>query len=261
MTLHITNGDIIADRLRTIGMEGYILPWREVLHEGTLADYQSVDVGGRRLFNQDRAAYIGNRGWADAKTVFDEMNRRDEMLLDPHWKEIVIWVENDLFDQLILAQVLTLLYRTGRFQSIDVRLVDTTKHLNYRTDSELVYAGRTPQTLTRETITPYLEFWRQVTHDDTSSTQTPAPAPLQVARRQWLELQPGDDGLSTFDRRILTMIERRGSVPIDVLFQQINAEEGDAAFWGDTPFIARIMDLTQKVPSLCFHDNVVEYHH
>lgn len=261
MTLHVTDGDIVAERLRTIGVEGYILPWREVLHEGTLTDYASVDAAGRHQFNLNRAVFVESRGWGRANDVVADMNNRDAMLLDPHWKEVVIWMEPDLFDQLIMAQVLTILYRSGRFSLIDVRLVQSDKHLNYLMDSELIHASRTPRTLTSETIAPYLHFWREVVRGCCSEGYVNDPLPLRTARRQWNELQPGDDGLSCFDKRVLDMIQRRGTMNITILFQQINAEEGHAAFWGDMPFVSRLYDLSQKVPGLQVHDNVVEYSH
>jgi diadenosine tetraphosphatase ApaH/serine/threonine PP2A family protein phosphatase len=259
MTLHVTNGDIIAERLRLIGVEGSILPWREVLHEGDLGDYASADPAGLHQFNHNRAAFIESRGWGRAEHVLEEMDRRDHVLLDPHWKEIVLWVEQDLFDQLILAQVLTLLHRTSRFARVDVRLVQTTRHLNYLTDSELIHAGRTPRTLTTETIAPYVSFWTDVANGLPFDITTNEPDALKVARRQWLELQPDEEGLSTFDRRVLEIVQRRGSMQVDVLFQQINAEEGDAAFWGDTSFMARIFELATKVKALRVADDRLEY--
>lgn len=259
MTLHVTNGDILADRLKTIGIDGYVLPWREVLHEGTIADYQSVDGVGRHTFNTDRAAIIDYRGWGRAEVVVEEMNQRDAILLDPRWKEVVLWLEHDLFDQLIASQVLTLLWRSGRAAHIDVRLTQPSRHLNYLTDAELLHVGRTPRTFTAETIAPYLEFWIDVTsHRPFPEPQT-LVTPLDIARKQWLELQPGSDGLSIFDKRVIELVERRGKVKVDVLFQQINAEDGDCAFWGDLPFNARLSDLARKIPGMCLHDDVVEY--
>lgn len=259
MTLHVTNGDIVAERLRAIGVDGCVLPWREILHEGVWADYASVDAQGRHQFNLNRALYVESKGWGRANDVVEDMDNRDAMLLDPHWKEVVIWMEPDLFDQLIMAQVLTILYRTGRFSLIDVRLVQASKHLNYHMDSELVHASRTPHTLTSETIAPYLKFWKDVAGGKCTAERTDVPIPLQVAQRQWNDLQPGDDGLSCFDKRVINLVQRSGSVSIGILFQQINAEEGNSAFWGDVPFVSRIQDLSQKVPMLALHDNVVEY--
>lgn len=259
MTLHVTNGDILADRLKSIGVDGYILPWREVLHEGTLTDYQSVDRKGRTAFNQNRATDLASKGWISAQDAVEAMNKRDAVLLDPHWKEIVLWLENDLFDQLILAQVLTLLSRSDRFAHVDVRLVETTKHLNYLRDSELLRAGHTPRAFTQESIAPYLMFWVEVTHGNRSGISATDPKPLQIARRQWLELQPGEDGLSAFDKRVLDLVQRRGTIKVDTLFQQINAEDGDAAFWADLPFTSRVEDLAQRVDRLHIHNNIVEY--
>lgn len=34
MTLHISNGDHAAERIRFAGITGDVVPWRDVLHEG-----------------------------------------------------------------------------------------------------------------------------------------------------------------------------------------------------------------------------------
>ncbi len=259
MTLNITNGDVIGGRLQAIDIDGNIMPWREVLHEGPLLDYQSVDVAGRNAFNQNRATFIASRGWGRIEDVLDDMNQRDEVLLDMPWKEIVLWMEPDLFDQLILAQVLTLLHRSGKHSRVDCRLVQTSSNLNYHTDSELIAISRTPRTLSAHAIAPYLQFWLDVTHARALTHSSDDPEPLRIAKRQWMDLQPSDDGFSAFDHRVLEVVRNHGSVRVDVLFQMINAEEGPYAYWGDTAFFSRLQDLAQRQTSLQVSDNVVVY--
>lgn len=259
MTLHITNGDLFAHRLLDIGIDGKILPWREVLHEGPLFDYTTVDTAGRHAFNLNRATFIDARGWGNAQQVVDEMDKRDAVLLDPFWKEILIWAECDLFDQLILAQVATLLVRSERFCFLDVRCTAADKPLTYCTDAELVQVSRTPRLLTHESIAPYLRFWYDVTHCRPMQIIEAEPSALHIARRQWADLQPDEAGYSCFDRRVVELVKDHREVPIDILFQQIRAEDGPSAFWGDTAFAARVAELAKRHPHLRLQERGVQY--
>src|SRR6185503_56200 len=53
--LHVTNGDVVAERLRAAGFAD-VLPWREVLHEGP------VPAGSD--LHETRARFLASCGWA-----------------------------------------------------------------------------------------------------------------------------------------------------------------------------------------------------
>ena len=101
--LHITNGDSAAATLRVSGVEGEVLPWRDVLHEGpipqnlTLAEMSEV-----------RARFVVADGWAESlDEVREEFRARDAALERGLGQdEIVLWFEADLYDQLQIIQVL-----------------------------------------------------------------------------------------------------------------------------------------------------------
>lgn len=100
--LHITNGDSAADQLRSAGLSGRILPWRDALHEGP------VPVGlSTESLREVRARFIADKGWGKLDNVLHEFAERDAVLeLFPTFGETVLWFEDDLYDQLQMLQVL-----------------------------------------------------------------------------------------------------------------------------------------------------------
>ncbi|MFZ2655105.1 MAG: DUF1835 domain-containing protein [Victivallales bacterium] len=99
--LHITNGDCAGDALKKAGMEGEILPWRDLLHEGPVPAGRSL-----RQMSQIRAGFI-MKLWPHIKNVDKGFRKRDRTLeCFRKFDETVLWFEHDLFDQLQLIQIL-----------------------------------------------------------------------------------------------------------------------------------------------------------
>jgi hypothetical protein len=100
--LHITNGDCAAGRIAATGVEGEIIPWRDVLHEGPVhADLHLADL------SDTRARFIAESGWGAVEDVVADFEARDRALerFRDH-DEVVLWFEHDLYDQLQLLQLL-----------------------------------------------------------------------------------------------------------------------------------------------------------
>jgi hypothetical protein len=103
-TLHVTNGDTAVPVLRAGGIDGTILPWRDVLHEGPV---RAMDWAALR---QLRARFIASRAWASYEEALAQFSSRDDALLAAlrDGTKVVLWFEHDLYDQLQLAQVLAM---------------------------------------------------------------------------------------------------------------------------------------------------------
>ena len=81
-------------------MQGEILPWRDVLHEGPVRAGLALDE-----LSRERAAFIASCGWAPLEAVAEDFRNRDAVLRGSH-EEVVLWLEHDLYDQLQLIQLL-----------------------------------------------------------------------------------------------------------------------------------------------------------
>ncbi len=83
-------------------MQGDILPWRDVLHEGPLDASLPLE-----RFSQVRGEFIAQAGWAPLDLVKRQFADRDARLrASPADDEVVLWFEHDLYDQLQLIQLL-----------------------------------------------------------------------------------------------------------------------------------------------------------
>ncbi|HYW12194.1 MAG TPA: DUF1835 domain-containing protein [Longimicrobium sp.] len=100
--LHVTNGESAVQRIRAAGMEGDVLPWQDVLHDGPVPAGLPLEA-----LSRVRAEFIATRGWGEAEAVRRDFAARDRRLAAcAADDEVVLWFEHDLYDQLQLVQLL-----------------------------------------------------------------------------------------------------------------------------------------------------------
>jgi hypothetical protein len=99
-TLHVTSGDSTAATIAQTGIDGPILAWRDILHEGPVP--AGLSPAELRLA---RARFLAEAGYASLDQVRRELEERDARLGGPY-ERYVLWFEADLYDQLQLVQVL-----------------------------------------------------------------------------------------------------------------------------------------------------------
>src|SRR3954452_11933545 len=103
--LHVTNGEAAAADLRSLGE---VLTWDDVLHEGPVP---ALPTAGLR---EMRARFLAAAGFTDLATARMRLTARDEPLDAVDFStRIVLWFEDDLYDQLQLIQVLDRLATGG----------------------------------------------------------------------------------------------------------------------------------------------------
>lgn len=101
-TLHITNGDCTSDILKKTSLEGDIIVYSDVLHEGP-TPYGLEPEQWRKV----RAQFFADQGWATYDDFMDYHTRLDDALAKfADYAEVILWLEHDLFDQLILIRLL-----------------------------------------------------------------------------------------------------------------------------------------------------------
>ena len=100
--LNITNGDSAAGTMSEAGVEGKIIAWRDVLHEGPVDSSLSLEE-----LSKQRARFIASNNWDDFAHISGDFSDRDRVIrqLD-YFDEVVLWFEDDLYDQLQLIQLL-----------------------------------------------------------------------------------------------------------------------------------------------------------
>ena len=96
--LHITNGAAVAADLRSLGE---VLTWDDVLHEGPVPALEPAAL------REVRARFLADAGLTDLAEARARLAARDERLDAVDFStRIVLWFEDDLYDQLQLLQIL-----------------------------------------------------------------------------------------------------------------------------------------------------------
>ena len=134
MTLVITNGDAAAGRLKALlGDHVDILPWQDVLHEGPVHFYETLEEQSKA-----RAAFIAAFGGLDAESVLKDFQNRDAVFCNAAaYERVELWFEHDLYDQLQLMQILDYAHRAMPDQ--DFYLVQSDDYLAQMPDED--FAG------------------------------------------------------------------------------------------------------------------------
>ena len=253
--LHFTNGDAAVARLRAGGVEGRVVPWRDVLHDGP------VPAEPLERLRETRAKFIAGRDWGALDAVRADFAERDAALsAAADEEETTLWFEHDLYDQLQLLQLL------DHFADHPARYLT----LAQASDD---YLGRMPpdavRTLwdRRRPVTPAQlglarEAWAAFRAPDAPraleamlARDTSALPHLAAAIRRLLEELPGTrDGLGRTERSALRAIA--GAAPtLGDVFRAVAAEE--PAIWlGDASFAAYLESLgTGPHPLVTFDDD------
>ena len=241
--LHVTNGDSAAERIRALGLDGDVLPWRDVLHEGPVPAPATLD-SLRPLRARFLASYNGS-----AVEVARELEERDRRLGVSREEEIVLWFEHDLYDQLQLLQILDYLAgRTGPPHAARVTLAQSDDYLGLMGEAPLRALWDRRTDVTDPQFTAAQRAWAAFSAPDPQGIQGvfDTMAVLRYVRQALLrhleEFPAVDTGLSRTERQILETLVV-GSWPLKDLFTAAHLDREDPFFLGDTTFFATLNTL------------------
>ena len=248
--LNITNGDSAAATLSEAGVEGKIISWRDVLHEGPVDSSLSLEK-----LSKDRARFIAEQGWDDFAHVSGDFAERDRVIrhLD-YFDEVVLWFEDDLYDQLQLIQLLDFFGRgAARGKTLSVIVVDG--YIPPLSVAELKQLEKTRPRATREQLELATRAWRAFGSADPTliskllDENTSALPYLAPALRRHLEEFPSSvNGLSRSEREALTAIEAGHSKPVAAFLEAARKQE--SIFLGDIVFYSYLERLSGKKDAL-----------
>ncbi|REF35159.1 DUF1835 domain-containing protein [Thermasporomyces composti] len=265
--LHITNGDVAADRLREAGVEEPILPWRDVLHDGPVpAGLSDTELA------QVRAAFLARQGSVDdEQAILRDLQVRDDTLRRLAGEPILLWFEADLYDQLQILQVLDRLRRLDVDPST-VTLVCVGEHpgltrflgLGQLEPRALLSLREQARPLTPDAFDAAEAGWAAFTAPEprdlaAMARGTSASLPyLGEAFGRLMREYPGvSDGLSLTQRRILAAVEA-GAGTMGEVFRWVGEQER-RPYLGDRSCFAVMTELaTCPEPLLTLGDDDTE---
>lgn len=248
--LNITNGDSAASTLSEAGVEGKIISWRDVLHEGPVDSSLSLEE-----LSKGRARFISEQGWDDFAHVSGDFAERDRVIrhLD-YFDEVVLWFEDDLYDQLQLIQLLDFFGRgAARGKTLSVIVVDG--YIPPLSTEEIKKLDKARQRATPEQLELAKRAWKAFGSEDPTSISrlldesTTALKYLAAALRRHLEEFPStDNGLSRSEREALSAIQAGHSTPVAAFLEVARKQE--SIFLGDIIFYSYLDRLSGKTNAL-----------
>jgi hypothetical protein len=248
--LNITNGDSAAGTLSEAGIEGKIIAWRDVLHEGPVDSSLSLEE-----LSKQRARFIAERRWDDFAHVSGDFAERDRVIqhLD-YFDEVVLWFEDDLYDQLQLIQLLDFFGREiARKKTLSLIQVDG--YIPPLTVEKIkqLEAGRPRVSAAQLELAR--RAWQAFGSDDPAAIsglldeETSALPYLASALTRHLEEFPAvGTGLSRSEREALTAIEQGHTTPVAAFLEV--AKKQESIFLGDVVFYSYLERLSGKKNAL-----------
>src|SRR5262245_49710853 len=249
--LHVTNGDSAGNTLRQTTLGGAVLPWMDVLHEGP------VPLGSRASLRSARAAFLSACGWGSRRALAGELERRDAQVVDAlaAGRQVVLWFEHDLYDQLQLLDALALVDETAVLsERLELLVVgsfpgrDDFRGLGELTAAELESLWPERRPASAETVGLAGEVWRAVREPTPermasfAAREVPGLPFVPAALRRLLEELPSaQSGLSGTERRALEAVAAGAASPLAAFVAAQAAEP--APFLGDAWFFRTLAAL------------------
>jgi hypothetical protein len=243
--LNITNGDSAAGTLSEAGIEGKIISWRDVLHEGPVDSSLSLEE-----LSKQRARFIAERRWDDFAHVSGDFAERDRVIqhLD-YFDEIVLWFEDDLYDQLQLIQLLDFLGGSSARKKKTLSLIQVDGYIPPLSAAKLKELDEKRSRVTPEQLDLARRAWRAFGSDDPATIEalldekTSALPYLASALGRHLEEFPATGtGLSRSEREALTAIDEGHKTPVAAFLEV--AKKQESIFLGDIVFYSYLERLS-----------------
>ncbi|WP_419797088.1 MAG: hypothetical protein ACNI26_12155 [Terasakiella sp.] len=254
--LIITNGDSAAQRIDALGHADFVLPWRDVLHEGPVLPCDSL-----RKQSVGRAAFIA--GFADMPEpdVARDFIQRDDVFLQAVGEDethIELWFEHDLYDQLQLMQILDVLYR--QFPIKDVYLVQADFYLAEIANVDFRILPQQAVKITASQKEYGAKAWQAFCAPDPKAIENflahdgVLPFVHKALQRVLREYPDAETGLPLSLSYALSLLREKGTAKIKEMFHHMQQCE-EAKFMGDLSF-ARLMDtlISLTEPVVCAVD-------
>jgi len=257
--LHITSGDVSGGLLEKSGLPGEVFVWHDVLYDGPREPGWPDEgtLAARARFLEEMTG-----GGLDSAGVTGGMLRDYSRLAEAGaYDSIVLWFDACLFDQSMLAHILTCLDLKG-IRNVELLCVDAFPGiepfhgLGQLSPEQLasLYDNRRPVTDEQFTFAARVDRafagQDQVLFDELSQmTDAPLPwVPAAVAR--WLEEQLDPrTGLGRLETLALEAIRAGNETPGDI-FVAVAAADTPPQYWGDTTLWAKINTLADRAPPL-----------
>lgn len=264
--LHITSGDRAGEILRRSGVPGEVFVWHDILYDGPRKPGRPDDaiLGARAQFLEQETAGGLDRQFV-LKTLKDQYKK---LATARQHQRIVLWFDACLFDQSMLAHILTCLEHR-RTDGVKLVCVDAFPGIVPFHGLGQLRPSQMASLFERRRPVTDAQFRFARTVDKAFATQDPAllaelsrqtgaPLPwVPAAVKRWLEERPDPStGLGRLASMALAAVRDGCDTPADIL-AAVAAAETPPQYWGDTTLWATINALADHTPPLVWIDGPV----
>jgi hypothetical protein len=257
--LHLTNGDSAASLLHRIGITGTVVVWRDILHEGPAPAGLALEA-----MSDVRARFLASTGAGSFPEIRREFGARDAALRAA--RQLTLWFEHDLYDQLQLLQILAVL-ATQRETSTELICVgsfpgiEPFHGLSQLTPAQLASLWPARRRVGSDQLLLGTRAWKAFCSPDPLAVRdliasdTSALPFLRPALERWLEELPSPpDGLPRTERQILRAVAA-GNRTFEAIFRA-NQDQEPAPFMGDSIVEMRVAALRNAPTPLLTRDPI-----
>jgi hypothetical protein len=242
--LHVTNGDSAVAALAAGGIEGRILPWRDVLHDGPVpAGLAPAELAA------ERARFLAAQGWGGEDDILRDITERDAALaaFGDHG-EVVLWFEHDLYDQLQLIQVLDFFSRRQPLP-VSLSMVGASEYIGPAAPERIAQLFRERSAVTAEQLATGTRAWAAFRSPDPRDVQAVAeggtanlPHLAPALRRHLQQFPSVRNGLSRSEQQALEAIAAGAATVADAYLASHHQRE-EPIWMGDATFVSYLLDL------------------
>lgn len=257
--LNLTSGDSCGGSLAKSGVPGEVLVWHDVLYDGPRRPGWP-DEGTL----MDRAVFLSQAtggGLSREKILLTLRDQYRRLETADRCERVVLWFDACLFDQAMLAHVLTCLRHQG-VRNVELLCVDAFPGidryhgLGQLTPAQMasVYDRRRPVTEAQFIFAAVADrafaLRDRALLTDLARQQTAALPWVPAAAARWLQEWPDPaTGLGRLEALALEAVKAGHATPA-AIFTAVAAKDTPPQFWGDTTLWARINGLANRVPPL-----------
>ena len=257
--LHITNGESAAVPLRRTGVTGKVIAWRDILHEGPTPTGLALEG-----MSDVRARFLASIGEGNFPDLRREFGARDAALRGA--REVALWFEHDLYDQLQLIQILATLAIQPETTADLICIgsfpgVEPFHGLGQLTAPQLASLWPSRRRVGSAQLSVATRAWKAFCSPDLLTLRALVAGDLSALpflraalERHLEEFPSAPDGLSRTDRQILRAVAA-GNATFPTIFRAYQEQE-PAPFQGDTVIQRRVAELTMASTPLLTREPV-----
>lgn len=257
--LHITSGDSAGGSLKQAGLPGEIFVWHDILYDGPRnAGWPDEEtLNARAVFLQESTA----GGVGRESTLEMLRDQYGKLAKAAAYDSVVLWFDACLFDQSMLAHILTCLHLKGAV-NVELLCIDAFPGIEpFNGHGQLspeqlasLYDDRCPVTDEQFRFAEVVDkaFATQDVDSFCELAKMPgSPLPwVAAAVARWMQEQPDPErGLGRLEELALAAVGDGCETPGEI-FASVAAADTPPQYWGDITLWARINGLADRDPPL-----------